>query len=153
MFDCRGDSWSGKFFFDITRFNFNGICREYIVLILFLFFPYLSVVSRRFKDLNQGDIYFWIYVISGMVPVIYVSLTLSCPPFCSIVEDAIGSENFLYSFIGFFLGGVITNLLSLINFCRRGTAGKNRFGEDPLAEKHEISEIEQRISQSDNSAE
>ena len=82
-----------------------------------LFIPSISVTVRRLQDLNLS--YFW--VIPFLISSILSLYTLI---------DMTGTQNARLSSIS-----TLISIIYIIGFLRKGDAGKNRFGDDPLEPK------------------
>ena len=82
-----------------------------------LFIPSISVTVRRLQDLNLS--YFW--VIPSLIASILSLYTLI---------DMTGTQNARLSSIS-----TLISIIYIIGFLRKGDAGKNRFGDDPLEPK------------------
>ena len=82
-----------------------------------LFIPSISVTVRRLQDLNLS--YFW--VIPSVIGSILSLYTLI---------DMAGTQNARLNSIS-----MLINIIYIIGFLRKGDAGKNRFGNDPLEPK------------------
>ena len=82
-----------------------------------LFIPSISVTVRRLQDLNLS--YFW--VIPSVIGSILSLYTLI---------DMAGTQNARLNSIS-----MLISIIYIIGFLRKGDAGKNRFGNDPLEPK------------------
>jgi uncharacterized membrane protein YhaH (DUF805 family) len=92
-----------------------------------LFLPSLAVAVRRLHDIDRSG--WWMLL---PVPAVFATCVLVGAEFLLNPEAAnavIGGNPLLWAALA---AAAITSLLLFVWYCTRGTAGPNRFGEDPL---------------------
>lgn len=85
-----------------------------IIISLILFLPSLSVTVRRLQDLDISFYWAFPYFITSVI-----ALIISLDPFAEMAQRLGGAVN-------------LVSVIYILIFLRKGTYGKNRFGDNPL---------------------
>ena len=88
---------------------------------LVTFLPVISVGVRRLHDINRSGWWYLVFSISLFFSLLFGFIQL------------LSKGNFAYGALGFAVSFIIA-VSMIVAFCKKGTAGDNRFGPDPLQE-------------------
>ncbi len=131
----RSEYWWFALFIAIINVLLNPFLSNFPPLIspflnlweIIIFIPLICVTTRRLHDIN----------VSGWWQLCYYLFSISSLPFVPLYETAL-SENSGFLFIGGVIFTIVMVILiaALVCLCKKGTAGDNRFGADPLAEEN-----------------
>ncbi len=119
-------SYGLKLFIDvgIFGFEFQSLSPSSVMWSIITFFPWICLYARRLHDINLSGWWQLYYCLFGLVSVIL---------FLLLIYNVAVTQTVLI-FIGIIL---LACAISPIYFLsKKGTAGDNRFGADPLAEEN-----------------